>query len=153
MFDTSLADNIGFGNPDANCDEIVAAAKAAAIHDFIEQLPNGYDTMAGENGQRLSGGQRQRISIARAFLENAPILILDEPTSALDAETEAAVQKTLSKLQDGRTTIIIAHRLATIRSADTIAVLEHGAIKEFGTHEQLLADNSTYRQLVELQGQ
>ena len=153
LFDTSLADNIGFGNPDASRDEIVAAAKAAAIHDFIEQLPNGYDTMAGENGQRLSGGQRQRISIARAFLKNAPILILDEPTSALDAETEAAVQKTLSKLQDGRTTIIIAHRLATIRSADTIAVLEHGAIKEFGTHEQLMANNSTYRQLVELQGQ
>ena len=132
-------------------DAIVQAARAAYAHEFITELPDGYDTMVGELGLRLSGGQRQRIAIARALLKNAPILVLDEATSALDNESERLVQQALERLVEGRTTLVIAHRLSTIRSADRIVVLVKGRIVEQGTHEQLLALNAEYRKLHDLQ--
>ena len=129
----------------------MTAAKAAAAHDFIEALPNGYDTLIGDRGNRLSGGQRQRLSIARAFLRDAPILLLDEATSALDAEAEALIKEALDRLSAGRTTVIIAHRLSTIRDADIIAVLDHGRLVEQGPHEALLARGGAYARLHALQ--
>lgn len=153
LFDDTIAANIGFGKPNATRDEIVAAAKAAAAHDFIEALPQGYDTYVGEQGMRLSGGQRQRLSIARAFLKDAPILLMDEPTSALDAESEQKIQQALEKLMKGRTTLTIAHRLATVRQADVIYVLEDGQITAQGTHEDLLASSPRYQQLARIQFQ
>jgi ABC-type multidrug transport system fused ATPase/permease subunit len=140
-----------FGRPDASDEEIIRAAKVANAHEFIEQLPNGYDTLIGERGVKLSGGQKQRISIARALLKNAPILILDEATSSVDTETELLIQQALERLMAGRTTIIIAHRLSTIRNADQIVVLAGNGIAEQGTHEQLMARDGLYRRLCEIQ--
>jgi ATP-binding cassette subfamily B protein/subfamily B ATP-binding cassette protein MsbA len=147
LFPAPVSDNIGYGRPDATAEQIVAAAKAANAHDFIEDLPSGYATVLGDGGSGLSGGQRQRLAIARALLKDAPILILDEPTSALDAGTEAAVMDAIDRLVQGRTVFVIAHRFSTIRSSDTIVVLDHGRIRERGTHHQLLAGNGLYHAL------
>ena len=130
---------------------IVHFARQAGAAEFIERLPQGYNTKVGEFGGQISGGQRQRIAIARAFLKNAPILLLDEPTSALDAESDAAIQDALSRLMKGRTTLIIAHRLATVARADCIYVLDHGRIVEKGTHRELIKGNNVYARLHELQ--
>jgi ATP-binding cassette, subfamily B, bacterial len=151
IFAASLRENIAYGRPDATAAEVEAAARAANAHDFIAALPDGYDTIVGERGVTLSGGQRQRVGIARAFVKDAPVLILDEPTSALDAENERAVLDALSRLVRGRTTLIIAHRLSTIRSADRIVVLQDGAIVEEGTHRELLARREVYARLHALQ--
>ncbi|MBL6595504.1 MAG: ATP-binding cassette domain-containing protein [Candidatus Puniceispirillum sp.] len=151
LFDDTVAANIGFGRADASRGDIEAAARAAAADSFIEALPNGYETMVGAMGNRLSGGQRQRIAIARAMLKDAPILLLDEATAALDAESEQQVQAALQKLQAGRTTLVVAHRLATVRSADLILVLEAGRITEQGTHDSLMAKNGLYSKLCQLQ--
>lgn len=153
LFDDTIAANIGFGNPDAPLEDIKKAAKAAAAHDFINSLPNGYDTFVGEQGMRLSGGQRQRLSIARAFLKDAPILLMDEPTSALDSESEEKIQSALELLMKGRTTLTIAHRLATVRGADVIYVLEDGVITDQGSHDALLKTSKRYQQLSRIQFQ
>jgi subfamily B ATP-binding cassette protein MsbA len=139
------------GRPDATMDEIVDAAKSAAAHEFILTFPQGYETKIGEFGGRLSGGQRQRLSIARAFLKNAPILFLDEPTSALDAESDALIQDALKRLMIGRTTLMIAHRLASIAYADRIYVLEKGRVIESGAHDELIQAKGKYAHLFELQ--
>ncbi|HIX63715.1 MAG TPA: ABC transporter ATP-binding protein/permease [Candidatus Mediterraneibacter colneyensis] len=144
LFAGTIRENIAYGKPDASMDEIIEAAKRANIHDFIEELPDGYDTCVGERGARLSGGQKQRISIARVFLKNPPILILDEATSALDNESERWIQQSLEELSKDRTTITIAHRLSTIRGADEIIVITEDGIAERGTHESLLAQNGIY---------
>ena len=151
LFDDSVAANIAFGKADASMQEIEAAARAAAAHDFIVDLPNGYDTSVGAMGNRLSGGQRQRISIARAMLKDAPILLLDEATAALDADSEKQVQRALATLQKGRTTLVVAHRLATVREASQIIVMEGGRITERGTHASLTAANGLYARLCQLQ--
>ena len=151
LFDDTLRANIGFGRRDATGDEIIAAAKAAAAHDFIMALPEGYDTRVGPGGAGLSGGERQRVSLARAFLRNAPILLLDEPTSALDAEAEMQVQAALQHLMEGRTTLVIAHRLSTIREADLIVVMDAGRVVETGTHSALRAGTGIYARLQRLQ--
>ena len=147
----SIRENIRYGRRDATDDEIMAAAQAANAHEFITRLPDGYDTQLGERGSRLSGGERQRIAVARAFLKNAPLLILDEPTSAIDSKTEAVILDSLDRLMEGRTTFMIAHRLSTIRRADWILVVDQGQIVEQGRHDDLLAANGLYRQLHELQ--
>lgn len=144
LFDGTIKDNIAYGKPGATDDEIIKAAKCASIHDFIMELPDGYDTYVGERGTRLSGGQKQRISIARVFLKNPPILILDEATSALDNESERWIQKSLEELSKNRTTITIAHRLSTIRDVDEIIVITEDGIAERGTHAELLAQNGVY---------
>lgn len=144
IFDATVAENIAYGKIDATQEEIVAAAKAAAAHDFITEMDHGYDTQVGEDGVKLSGGQRQRISIARAILRDAPILLLDEATSALDNESEKAVQSALKELEKGRTTLVIAHRLSTIQDADQILVINNGEITERGTHEELLKNSILY---------
>jgi len=151
LFNNSVRDNIAYGGIEQSMDAIVAAAKDAYAHDFIMELPQGYDSPIGEFGMRLSGGQRQRIAIARALLKNAPILVLDEATSALDNESERLVQQALDRLMENRTTLVIAHRLSTVRRADRILVLVKGEIVEQGTHEQLLALNAEYRKLHDLQ--
>ena len=151
LFNASMRDNILYGRPDATEEEVIEAAKRANIHDYIMSLPKGYDTEIGERGVRLSGGQKQRLSIARVFLKNPPILILDEATSALDNTTEILIQKSLDELCFGRTTIVVAHRLSTIKNADEIAVVSDGKIIEQGTHEQLLAENNIYSNLYKLQ--
>jgi subfamily B ATP-binding cassette protein MsbA len=147
LFDETIAENIALGRRDATREDIVAAAKAAAAHDFIMAQPDGYDAQVGESGLKLSGGQRQRIAIARAMLRNAPILLLDEATSALDTESERQVQEALSHLMEGRTTIVIAHRLSTVLDADRIYVMDRGRIVESGTHSELLAKNGLYTRL------
>lgn len=147
IFNDTIRDNICYGTPGASEEQIIAAAKAAAAHDFILELPQGYDTVVGENGVKLSGGQRQRISIARAFLRNAPILLLDEATSALDTQSERLVQQAIENLQKGKTTIVVAHRLSTIINADHIYVMSGGKVVEQGTHDSLLAQNGAYAML------
>lgn len=151
LFNESIRTNIAYGNPDATEDDVRQAARAALVHDFVSTLPNGYDTRIGERGVRLSGGERQRISIARALLKDAPILILDEATSSLDAESEALVQAALQNLIVGRTTIVIAHRLSTVRRADRILVLSEGRIQEEGMHEELILKRGLYWKLYQLQ--
>ncbi|MEM8703745.1 MAG: ABC transporter transmembrane domain-containing protein [Pseudomonadota bacterium] len=151
IFGASVAENIGYGRPDASRSDIVAAANAALAAPFIENMADGYDTLVGERGITLSGGQRQRIAIARAVLRNAPVLLLDEATSALDAESENLVQKALERLMEGRTTLVIAHRLATVLKADRIVVMEDGRIVESGTHAQLSAAGGLYAKLARLQ--
>jgi subfamily B ATP-binding cassette protein MsbA len=151
LFHDSIANNIRYGKPDASIEEVIEAAKAAYAHDFIIQLPEGYDTSIGDRGLRLSGGQRQRICIARALLKNAPILILDEATSALDTESEQMVQKALDNLVVNRTTFVIAHRLSTVMHADRIVVLENGRVIESGTHDDLLTNSGLYSRLHSLQ--
>ncbi|MEY8416404.1 ABC transporter ATP-binding protein [Tissierella praeacuta] len=151
LFTGTIRDNIIYGNPEANDDEIIEAAKKARIHDFILSLPDGYNTYIGEKGVKLSGGQKQRISIARLFLKNPPILILDEATSALDNETEIMIQKSLEDLSKGRTTLVIAHRLSTIKNADEILVLTSDGIAESGNHEELLKEDNLYAKLYKSQ--
>jgi len=151
LFNDTIRYNISYGKPDASDAEIADAAKIAFAHDFIEELPNGYDTIVGERGIFLSGGQRQRIAIARAVLVNAPVLILDEATSALDAESERLVQKALANLMRNKTSIVIAHRLSTVRKAAKIVVMERGKIIETGTHKELLENGGVYKKLYELQ--
>ena len=151
LFNDSVRNNIALGMPDASLEDIQEAAKVAYAHDFIMELPDGYDTRIGDAGGKLSGGQRQRLSIARAVLKNPPILILDEATSALDTESEQWVQKALEQMMKGRTALVIAHRLSTIQNADEIVVLEKGQILEQGTHQDLMKTKSGYKKLVELQ--
>ncbi len=151
LFNGSVRDNVLFGRPDADPDAVEEAARVANAAEFIEKLPDGYDTLIGERGIRLSGGQKQRISIARAVLKNAPVLILDEATSSVDPQTERLIRQALERLMKGRTTIIIAHRLSTIRSADRIVVLENRRIRETGTHDQLMARDGHYRRMAETQ--
>ncbi|WP_336810215.1 ABC transporter ATP-binding protein [Bosea sp. MMO-172] len=151
LFDDSVRANIAFGRPEASEEEIVAAAKAAAAHEFIMAMPGGYDAPVGERGHKLSGGERQRIAIARAILKNAPILLLDEATSALDTESERLVQQALASLMKGRTTIVIAHRLSTIREADLIVVMDEGKVVETGSHDELLARDGAYARLHRMQ--
>ncbi|RMD56657.1 MAG: ATP-binding cassette domain-containing protein, partial [Nitrospirae bacterium] len=144
LFNTTIIENIRMGKPDASFKEVVEAAKVAYAHDFIEELPEGYNTIVGERGIKLSGGQKQRIAIARAIIKDPPILILDEATSSLDSVSEQLVQKALEEIMYNRTTIIVAHRLSTIRGATKIAVLEGGTIVDIGTHEQLMERNHVY---------
>ncbi|MCA9970307.1 MAG: ABC transporter ATP-binding protein [Anaerolineales bacterium] len=151
LFHGTVRENIAYGTFDASLDDIVAAAKTAEAHEFILQLPDGYDTIVGERGQKLSGGQRQRLSIARAVLKDPPVLILDEATSAVDNETEAAIQRSMERIIVGRTTIVIAHRLSTVRHADRIFVLEGGELREHGQHDELLTQNGIYAALWRVQ--
>jgi subfamily B ATP-binding cassette protein MsbA len=144
LFDDTIRENIRYGRLDATEEEIIDAAMAAAAHDFISNLPDGYDTQIGQNGLKLSGGQRQRIAIARAILKNAPLLLLDEATSALDAISEKQVQMALEYLKKGRTTIVIAHRLSTIQSADLIYVITDGKVQEYGSHDELIKRGGEY---------
>jgi subfamily B ATP-binding cassette protein MsbA len=151
LFNDSVRNNIAYGQPHVSQKQVEEAARAALAHDFILGLPEGYQTVIGERGVRLSGGERQRIAIARAILKNAPILILDEATSALDSESESLVQSALQNLMSGRTVLVIAHRLSTVRRADRIVVLENGTISDMGAHEELMQKLGTYRRLYELQ--
>jgi len=151
IFSTDAMENIRYGRPEASDDEVVEAARGAFAHDFISALPQGYKTFLGERGVRLSGGQRQRISIARAMLKNAPLLLLDEATSALDAATEAKVTAALNEVMKGRTTFVIAHRLATVRNATRILVFDRGRIVESGSFDELVAKGGVFAKLAEAQ--
>ncbi|MEJ5224250.1 MAG: ATP-binding cassette domain-containing protein, partial [Anaerolineales bacterium] len=151
LFSDTIRANIAYGRPDASEEEIIAAAKAAQAHDFIMSFANGYDTVVGERGVTLSGGQRQRIAIARALLMDPRILILDDSTSSVDTQTEKLIQEALDRLMEGRTTFVIAHRLATVRRADLILVMENGRIVQRGRHEELLAQGGLYREIHDLQ--
>jgi subfamily B ATP-binding cassette protein MsbA len=151
LFRASVWENIAYGRPEASREEIIRAAKLANAHEFIEEMPEGYDTMVGERGVTLSGGQRQRIAIARAVIRDTPILILDEPTSGLDAASEQAVFEALDRLMKDKTSIVIAHHLATIRRADIIFVVKDNTLVERGTHDELLAAGGLYSELYEIQ--
>lgn len=151
LFHGTVADNLRYARPEANQAEIEQAARIAHAHEFIQALPQGYDTPLGDAGQGLSGGQKQRLAIARALLADAPILLLDEATSALDAESEHLIQQAMPALTEGRTTLVIAHRLATVRDADRIAVFDEGRLLAVGSHNQLISDNALYRRLASLQ--
>jgi len=151
LFNDTIRANIALGREGATHADIEGAAKSAAAHDFITALPQGYDTIVGDRGGNLSGGERQRVALARAFLRDAPILLLDEATSALDAESEAKVQQALARLAKGRTVLVIAHRLATVRDADRILVFDQGKIVEMGKHDGLIAENGLYARLSRLQ--
>jgi subfamily B ATP-binding cassette protein MsbA len=151
LFHDTVRANIAYGRPDASFEEIVRAARAAHAHDFVTAMPHGYDTVVGERGSHLSGGQRQRIAIARAILRDAPILVFDEATSALDSESERLVQDAMGRLLQGRTVIVVAHRLSTVRRADQIVVLDAGRVVEKGDHEALMAGGGLYRRLHDLQ--
>jgi subfamily B ATP-binding cassette protein MsbA len=151
LFNDTVSNNIAYGQPDVSPERIQEAARIALAHDFIERLPDGYNTVIGERGFRMSGGERQRIAIARAVLKNAPILILDEATSALDNESEQLVQAALANLMTGRTVFVIAHRLSTVRNASRIVVIENGSIAAQGTHDQLVNESGTYQRLYNLQ--
>ena len=144
-------ENIRYGKPTATDEEVINAAVVAEASSFVGELPDGWETMVGEGGHRLSGGQRQRVAIARAVLKNAPLLILDEATSAVDNETEAALQRSIQRISQGRTAIVIAHRLSTVRHADRILVLENGAVVEDGTHDNLVARGGVYARLWSVQ--
>ena len=148
LFNDSIENNIKFGKPDATHEEVVAAAKAARCHDFITALPDGYDTIIGESGATISGGERQRLSIARAMLKDAPIIILDEATANVDPENEAELQEAIEALTGGKTIIMIAHRLKTVRNADQILVLDHGEIVQHGTHDQLIGQQGIYADFI-----
>jgi ATP-binding cassette subfamily B protein len=151
LFHGTVRENSAYGTFEASPAEVIAAAEIAEAHDFISKLPQGYDTLVGERGQKLSGGQQQRIAIARAILKNPPVLILDEATSAVDNETEAAIQRSLEKITANRTTIAIAHRLSTVRNADCIYVMEYGKLIEQGRHEELLEHQGIYSSLWRVQ--
>jgi ATP-binding cassette, subfamily B, bacterial len=151
LFSGTVAENIRYGRLDATMDDVIEAARSAGAHDFIESLPQGYETVLGERGAQLSGGERQRVCVARAFIKDAPILILDEPTSSIDSKTEAIILDSLERLMVGRTSFMIAHRLSTIRHADKIVVIDRGRVVEQGTHEELIARDGLYRQLHEAQ--
>lgn len=151
LFSATIAENIAYGSPDASQEDIEAAARAAQAHEFISELPNGYETVVGERGVTLSGGQKQRVAIARALLMDPRILILDDSTSSVDTQTEHQIQKALQKLMEGRTTFVIAHRLSTVKRADLIIVMDHGRIVERGRHAELLEQNGLYREIYELQ--
>ena len=148
LFHASVRENLRFARPDATDEEVEEAARAAQIHDVIAALPEGYDTVVGERGFRFSGGEKQRIAIARTILRNPPVLVLDEATSALDVQTERAVEEALERLAEGRTTIVIAHRLCTVRDADQIVVLDAGRVVERGTHDELIASGGRYAAMV-----
>jgi len=152
LFNTTVAANIAYGQENLDRDRLRACARAAFADEFILEFPDGYDTVIGEAGARLSGGQRQRIAVARALYKDPPILILDEATSALDAEAEGIVQRALENLMQGRTTLVIAHRLATVRNADTIVVIDEGKAVEQGSHAELLAAGGVYAKLANMQG-
>jgi ATP-binding cassette subfamily B protein len=147
LFPTTILENIRYGNPNAEDDQVLEAAKLAEVVDFVEELPNQWATLVGEGGHRLSGGQRQRLAIARAVLKDAPLLILDEATSAVDNETEAALQRSINKITQDRTAVIIAHRLSTVRNADRILVVENGGIREDGSHDELIEIDGTYSRM------
>jgi subfamily B ATP-binding cassette protein MsbA len=151
LFNDTVRANIAYGKPEASEEELVTAARAAYAHEFILELPDGYDTVVGERGVRLSGGQKQRLSIARAILKNPPILILDEATSSLDTASEIMVQRALENLMNDRTAFVIAHRLSTVRRANRIIVMDKGRIVESGSHEELLASDGIYKRLYSLQ--
>ncbi|KAI4453593.1 atp-dependent permease mdl1 mitochondrial [Holotrichia oblita] len=151
LFIGSIADNIRYARPDATIEDVIRAAKAASAHDFIINLPDGYETRVGAGGQDLSGGEKQRLSIARTIIQNPKILILDEATAAMDTETEGKIQNSLSRLQNGRTTIAIAHRLSTLRDADNLAVIQDGKVVETGTHEELMIKKGEYHKLYSIQ--
>ena len=151
LFHGTIMENLRYGRLDATDEEVIAAAKAARCDEFIRKLPQGYQTMIGENGSTLSGGERQRISIARALLKDAPVILLDEATASLDVENESAVQDALSRLLQGRTVLVIAHRMRTVAGADHIVVLENGRVAQQGTPEELMEQGGLYRRMVELQ--
>jgi ATP-binding cassette subfamily B protein/subfamily B ATP-binding cassette protein MsbA len=151
LFNGTVAENIAYGSKDADMEEIIRAAKTARAHEFIMEMPEGYDTVIGERGLKLSGGQKQRLSIARAVLRNTPILILDEATAAVDVETEAKIQQAIQELTENRTIIVVAHRLSTVKKADTILVIEDGKIVESGNHSELYSYNGVYRHLCDIQ--
>ena len=151
LFSGTIRENIAYAKPDATMEEVIHAAELANVAEFVHGMPNGYDTILGENGATLSGGQKQRLAIARAVLKNPSILILDEATSALDTLSEALVQQALDRLMEGKTTIIIAHRLSTVQNADKIIVIDAGKMVQKGTHEQLMAQEGVYKDLYEKQ--
>ena len=152
LFHRTLAENIAYARPDASRADIERAARLASAHDFIAMLPDGYDTLVGERGIKLSGGERQRVAIARAFLADAPILILDEATSSLDSESELLIQQAMERLMVGRTTLVVAHRLSTVRALDRLLVLDRGKVIEEGSHDALIRiDGGIYRRLFERQ--